>query len=168
MLISFQQVTFSYKDVPILSNVEFSLHENERVGLIGGNGEGKTTLLRILLGELSPDAGSVFRKNGLKIGYLEQSGGLESIATVYSAMEEVFEEDQRLVAKLEAAQCKIGEADENEQRILASEIESLTKRITARDSYHFDVKIRTCSTEWDSKTITISPSPPCRAEKRPA
>lgn len=143
MLISFQQVTFSYKDVPILSNVEFSLHENERVGLIGGNGEGKTTLLRILLGELSPDAGSVFRKNGLKIGYLEQSGGLESIATVYSAMEEVFEEDQRLVAKLEAAQCKIGEADENEQRILASEIESLTKRITARDSYHFDVKIRT-------------------------
>jgi len=143
MLISFEQVTFAYRDVEILQNADFSLHENERIGLIGGNGEGKTTLLRILLGELTPDQGNVFRKNGLRIGYLEQNGGLESNATVYSAMEEVFEEDKRLVAKLEAAQLKLGEADERSQKILASEIESLTKRIAARDSYHFDVRIRT-------------------------
>lgn len=143
MLISFEQVTFSYRDVAILQTVDFSIHENERVGLIGGNGEGKTTLLRLLLGELVPDAGSIFRKNNLKIGYLAQSGGLESSATVYSAMEEVFEEDKRLIEKLEAAQLKLSNSDERTQLALASEIDSLTKRIAARDSYHFDVRIRT-------------------------
>lgn len=143
MLISFQQVTFAYRDATILHQAEFSLHENERIGLIGGNGEGKTTLLRILLGELIPDSGTVFRKNGLKIGYLEQSGGFESNATVYSAMEEIFEEDKRLIAKLEQTQYQLSQATEREHAILASEIDSLTKRISARDSYHFDVKIRT-------------------------
>ena len=90
MLISFENVSFAYRDVPILRDVCFSLHENESVGFIGGNGEGKTTLLRLLLGELVPDEGSIFRKNNLKIGYLPQNGGLESGGSVYSVMSEVF------------------------------------------------------------------------------
>ena len=52
MLISFENVFFAYRDVPILQDVSFALHENESVGFIGGNGEGKTTLLRLLLGEI--------------------------------------------------------------------------------------------------------------------
>ena len=97
MLFTFEHVTFGYLGVPTVEDVCFSVHERERVGLLGGNGEGKTTLLRLLTGELAPDAGAVVRKNGLTIGYLEQSGGFTSDATVYGAMEEVFEEDKQLI-----------------------------------------------------------------------
>ena len=143
MLISFENVSFSYRDVPILRDVCFSLHENESVGFIGGNGEGKTTLLRLLLGGLVPDEGSIFRKNNLKIGYLPQNGGLESGGSVYSVMSEVFEEDRRLIDRLERVQAAFPAAGEKERVALSSEIESLQKRIDARDSYHVDVRIRT-------------------------
>ena len=143
MLISFENVCFAYRDVPILQDVTFSLHENESVGFIGGNGEGKTTLLRLLLNELTPDEGNIFRKNNLKIGYLPQNGGLESEGTVFSAMSEVFEEDRRLISRLEQAQAAFSRADEKERISLASELESLQRRIDARDSYHVDVRIRT-------------------------
>ena len=143
MLISFENVSFAYRDVPILQDVTFSLHENESVGFIGGNGEGKTTLLRLLLNELTPDEGNIFRKNNLKIGYLPQNGGLESEGTVFSAMSEVFEEDRRLISRLEQAQAAFSRADEKERISLASELESLQRRIDARDSYHVEVRIRT-------------------------
>ena len=143
MLISFENVSFAYRDVPILQDVSFSLHENESVGFIGGNGEGKTTLLRLLLNELTPDEGNIFRKNNLKIGYLPQNGGLESEGTVFSAMSEVFEEDRRLISRLEQAQAAFSRADEKERISLASELESLQRRIDARDSYHVEVRIRT-------------------------
>lgn len=143
MLISLDNVTFGYNGVPVIENASFSLHENERVGFIGGNGEGKTTLLKLILGELIPDHGDVFRKNGLKIGYLAQSGGLESQQSVYAAMEEVFEEDKRLIARLREAEKALSCADDSGIKTLAAEIENLNKRIAARDSYYFDVRIKT-------------------------
>ena len=96
MLIQLDNVTFGYDGVPVLRNVCFALNENERIGFIGGNGEGKTTLIKLALGQLSPDEGSVFVKNGARIGYLEQSGGFESALTVYEAMKEVFAQDIEL------------------------------------------------------------------------
>ncbi len=143
MLLSLENVTFGYLGVPTVENVSFSLHEKERVGLLGGNGAGKTTLLKLILGELSPDGGNVFVKSGLRIGYLAQSGGFESDSTVYEAMKEVFAEDERLISRLAETQEQFARAAEAERPALSSQIESLQKRIAARDSYHTDVRIRT-------------------------
>ena len=60
-----ENVHFAYSGTPILSEVSFELHENERVGLIGANGEGKTTLIKLMLGMLTPDTGNILRKNGI-------------------------------------------------------------------------------------------------------
>ncbi len=143
MLINFENVTFGYDGVPIVVDASFSLHEGERVGFVGANGEGKTTVLKLLTGELTPDEGTVFRKNGMTLGYLAQTGGLTSNATVYGAMREVFAEDEQLIARLKETQDAVATATEEERRILYARIESLNKRIAARDSYHFDVKIKT-------------------------
>ncbi len=142
MLFSFDNVTYGYIGEPVIENVTFELHEKERVGFLGGNGEGKTTLLRLLMGELLPDSGNILKKNGLCIGYLEQTGGFESSATVYAAMEEVFEEDKHLLSRLEEVQREMSEQNAD-LRILSAKAESLQKRIAARDSYHFRVKIDT-------------------------
>ena len=98
MLITLENVRFGYDDKIILENINFTILENinftvsegERIGLIGANGEGKTTLIRLMTGALLPDEGRVLKKSGLKLGILEQNGGLESDRTVYDEMRSVF------------------------------------------------------------------------------
>ncbi len=143
MLIEVKNLTFSYTGVPILKNASFALHEGERVGLIGGNGEGKSTLLKLLVGELTPEAGSVTRRSSLSLGYLEQGADFSSEETAYAVLEKVFEEDKRLLASLAETQSAMAGAGEQEMRVLAARAESLAKRVVARDSYNFGVKIKT-------------------------
>ncbi len=145
MLISFDNVCFGFGGEPLLENITFSLHEGERVGFIGGNGEGKTTLIRLLLGELEVERGALFKKNGIRIGYLAQDGGYDSANTVYGEMREIFAEDERAIASLRALEAQISQAQEGSEhyRLLSAKYESLNKKIAARDSYHFDVRIRT-------------------------
>jgi len=64
MLISCENMSFGFNGGTLLDSVSFSLNETDRVGLIGANGEGKTTLIRLILGELDAEQGGIFRKNG--------------------------------------------------------------------------------------------------------
>ncbi len=82
------QVSKSYNLKPILKDVTFSVNPGECVGLIGPNGVGKSTLLRILAGELAPDAGHVaLAPANLHVGYLSQSFTLESTLTFQEAVD---------------------------------------------------------------------------------
>ena len=85
------------------------------MGLIGGNGEGKTTLIRLILGELEPESGGLFRKNAIKIGYLAQNGGYDSDNTVYEEMQEIFAEDIRAIETLREVENAISKTQENTQ-----------------------------------------------------
>ncbi len=141
MLISLNGVTFSYTGEKIFSDVSLSIDEGERVGFIGGNGEGKTTLIKLILGELIPEEGSVLKKNGIRLGYLPQSGGFEHADTVRLAMEEVFERDKFLLNELQKTQEKMA-GGENLPYFL-HRCETLEREINSRDSYHYGVKIQT-------------------------
>ncbi len=145
MLISCENMSFGFLGETLLDSVSFALNEGERVGLIGANGEGKTTLIRLILGELEHESGVLFKKNGIRIGYLAQNGGYDSEKEVYEEMQSVFESDIRDLATLREVEKQISQTQENsvEYRALSSRYETLNKRIAARDSYHFDVRIRT-------------------------
>lgn len=144
MLIASEQLHFGFNGGALLENVCFSLSEGDRVGLIGGNGEGKTTLIRLILGELEPESGTLFRKNGIRIGYLAQNGGYDSANTVFEEMREIFAADMRAIETLREIEQKIALCEENstEYRALSAKYESLNKQIAARDSYNFEVRIR--------------------------
>lgn len=145
MLISCENMSFGFLGETLLEGVSFALNEGERVGLIGANGEGKTTLIRLILGELEHESGVLFKKNGIRIGYLAQNGGYDSEKEVYEEMQSVFESDMRDLAALREVEKQIAQTQEDsaEYRALSSRYETLNKRIAARDSYHFDVRIRT-------------------------
>ncbi len=145
MLISAENVSFGFLGGSLLENITFSLNEGDRVGLIGANGEGKTTLIRLILGELDVESGTLFKKNGARIGYLAQTGGYDSDNEVFDEMREIFASDIRDLAALREVEKQIAQTDEhtNEYRALAARYETLNKRIAARDSYHFEVRIRT-------------------------
>ena len=145
MLLTLENVSFGYDDKRILEHIGFTISEGERIGLIGPNGEGKTTLLKLMSGALAPDEGKVLKKSGLKIGYLEQNGGLESARTVYEEMQTVFSDVHRAMdAQREiAAQMTAAEEGSDAFRALSARYEQLDKRIAAQDGYHADVRIRT-------------------------
>lgn len=145
MLISFSSVGFGYGDNLIFEDVAFAVNEGERVGLVGENGAGKTTLIKLMLGQLAPDSGEIIKKNGARIGYLEQNGGYESGNTVYAEMRAVFKEDISAVERLSAlnAELALCEYGGKEYAALSAKIEALEKFVASRDSYNVDVKIKT-------------------------
>ena len=145
MLLSADNLQFGFNGGSLLENISFSLNEGDRVGLIGGNGEGKTTLIRLMLGELESESGSLFRKNGIRIGYLAQNGGYDSSNTVFEEMREIFAADSKAIDTLREIEEKISKTSEHsdEYRILSAKYEALNKQIAARDSYNFEVRIRT-------------------------
>lgn len=145
MLISANGVSFGFQGETLLEDVTFTLNENERVGLIGGNGEGKTTLARLLLGELEAESGTLVRKNGVRIGYLAQNGGYDSEREIWEEMREVFAADIRDLETLRDVEREISKTDErsSEYRALSAKYETLNKRIAANDSYQWEVKTKT-------------------------
>lgn len=145
MLISCENVRFGYDDKIILDDVCFTLSEGERVGLIGPNGEGKTTLIRLLAGALEPDAGKIVKKSGLRIGWLEQNGGLESDKTVYAEMQSVFAPVYKAMDEQRGIGARLAQVEEGsrEAQALAARYEQLEKQIAAADGYNAEVRIRT-------------------------
>lgn len=145
MLLSADNLQFGFNGGSLLEKVSFSLNEGDRVGLIGGNGEGKTTLIRLILGELECESGTLFRKNGIRIGYLAQNGGYDSTNTVFEEMREIFAADIKAIDTLRDIEERISKTNEHldEYRILSAKYEALNKQIAARDSYNFEVRIRT-------------------------
>lgn len=145
MLVSAENMAFGFAGSPLLEKIDFTLSEGDRVGLIGPNGEGKTTLIRLILSELEPEDGRIFVKNGIRIGYLAQNGGYDSENTVFEEMKEIFDEDIRALDSLRETEKKIAAAEEgsDEYRALSGKYEALNKLIAARDSYRYEIRIRT-------------------------
>ena len=95
--ISINDLSLSFGTVPILEKVSFSLEENDKLGIIGVNGCGKSTLFRLILGELEPTEGSVFLSKGKTIGILTQDGAFECREN-QTALERMYEAFPHLLA----------------------------------------------------------------------
>lgn len=145
MLLTLENVAFGYDDKRILENISFTINEGERIGFIGPNGEGKTTLMKLMLGELGADEGGIYRKSGLKCGYLAQTGGYESANTVYEEMRGVFSAVFGAIDKLRETEKELSRTEYGSAafRELSAKYEQLDKRIAAADGYNADVKIKT-------------------------
>jgi len=90
--ISCSNITKYYGVDLILNKISFSLNEKERVGLIGDNGCGKTTLFKIITGEIPYDDGNVFLSKDKKLGYLKQKNNYNNNQTIYEACLPTFNE----------------------------------------------------------------------------
>ena len=145
MLITSENVCFGYDDKRILEHVDFTVSEGERIGLIGGNGEGKTTLIKLLTRQLEPDEGKITSKTNLKIGYLEQNGGFDSDKTVFEEMKSVFSRVFSAIDNLRSLEKEMAAVPfgSREYTAIAARYENLNKLIAAEDGYNAEVKIRT-------------------------
>ena len=81
-LLNLERVSKAYGVRPLLSDVSLGVGAGERIGIVGRNGDGKTTLLKVMTGEEQPDSGRVSRQRGLLIGYLGQRDDYSDTHTV--------------------------------------------------------------------------------------
>jgi ATP-binding cassette subfamily F protein 3 len=105
-VIAAANLTYAIGTRRLLDGASFSIEAGERVGLVGRNGQGKTTLMKILMGRIKPDSGSVTMQRGVRIGYLTQdpeldptrtlrdeaAAGFVELAGVHAELDKVFEE----------------------------------------------------------------------------
>lgn len=99
-LVRFNNVSRFFNRRPVLRQVYFHLDKGDRVGLIGKNGVGKTTALRLILGRDDPDEGTVDVQAGLTIGYFSQFSELSDSASINNILEDLFSDIQRIQKEL--------------------------------------------------------------------
>ena len=144
MLINIEQLTFAYIQETLLEDINATIHDNSRIGLIGNNGVGKTTLINLLLNKLEPTSGTV-KTDNTEIGYLAQNAGLDSDNTVYDEMKSVFLPVLQAMQKQNVIhqQLAVTPHQSVEYKSLSNQLDRLDKYIISKDGYGIDVKIKT-------------------------
>lgn len=147
MLVSMSNVNKFYNGNQILKNVDLVIDENDRIGLVGINGCGKTTLLRILTGKEEPDRfteedGVISFASKTNIGYLEQMGALDNENTVIEEMKSVFSELIAISERMKELE-KLMAENPSDYEALSDEYSKISAYYEANDGYTIKVKIKT-------------------------
>lgn len=106
-LLRAQNLCLSFSDRLLFENISFDVESKDKIGFIGANGVGKTTIFKILSGQLQPAQGDVFVAKDIQIGYMEQHAGVEKDRTVYSELLSVFSHFEKMEQELELLAAQI-------------------------------------------------------------
>jgi ATP-binding cassette subfamily F protein 3 len=139
-LITVSSLAKSYGPTDIFSGVSFTVSKGARMAIVGPNGIGKTTLMRILVGTDEPTSGTVSRSRGVRIGYLSQEADFQMTGTIWSACESVFDHfkaEQEELHRLEGLMSDPAQAEEVMERY-----GKLQEDFERRGGYTYTTKIR--------------------------
>ena len=141
ILISVQEIQKSFGVHEVLRSVTFSLQKGEKMGLVGVNGCGKTTLMRMIAGEMQPDGGTIHRNKDLRVGYLAQLDDIPLTDTVWGALLKVFEPIRVMERRMAEIEKLLESADPETALRLSSEYQRLTESYNAQQGYAYEGEI---------------------------
>lgn len=134
-ILATEQVSHSFHDRWLFSNLHFALQKGDRVALVGINGTGKSTLLKILAGQLIPTEGKVVKERGINIGFLSQEPNFSGMETVNDFIYSSDNEQQQLIKAYEDLLSR----DNIDQQKLAE----LTDQLSAMEAWEYEYNIKT-------------------------
>jgi ABC transport system ATP-binding/permease protein len=143
VLISITNATLAYGLDPLLDQSNVQINAGERVCLIGRNGAGKSSLLKIIDGTIAPDTGSVWRKPNLRFARLAQELPASNATTVFEFVAEGLAETGRLLADYHALLHQLATSSSDKD---LRKLQSLQDQIDAKEGWHFDNEIATIMT----------------------
>lgn len=136
ILLSLQGIQKSFGTNEVLHDASLVLQDGQRMGLVGVNGCGKSTLMKIIAGIETADGGTMTMQKGLKLGYLAQQGQVGEGRTVLEELESVFEPVQRMEQQLRDLEHQMADAhDEASLHRLGSQYDQLTRRFEESNGY---------------------------------
>lgn len=148
IILSATDLTLQFGTAVILKDISFSVNEGDRLGIIGVNGAGKTSLFKLITGEYTAERGAIYLSRGKCVGLLQQNadfsgenGGESAIEHMYLAFPELLRSEQRL-AELEQALTQRQDTDSEAYAALASEMSELSLRFARDGGQYFRGKCR--------------------------
>jgi ATP-binding cassette subfamily F protein uup len=150
-LLSVQNIEKGYGGQPVLKAVSLTIHEGDRIGLIGRNGSGKSTLMRIMSGRDLPDAGLVTRSAGLRVAMLAQQDDLDPDLTVEATLSNASADLMSLLDEyhLVMERLAVTPGDCWEHRELQEQCDTLHRRLDAAQVWTLDQEIKRVSVSLD-------------------
>lgn len=152
-------LTSIYGEKTLFKDVSVIVNENDRIGLIGVNGSGKTSLLNVLAGVTSADSGEITKPNDYTIGYLKQKPDLDPEKTI---MDAVFAGDQRIFATIRRYEMALQQfSDHPEDNKAADDFTKMQGIMDQQDLWDADSQVKTILTQlkindWHQKIGTLS------------
>jgi ATP-binding cassette subfamily F protein 3 len=142
--LSFSQIKKAYYEQTVLDSVSFSINLQDKLGLIGRNGAGKTTILRLIAGIEEADSGMIYMDSKLKVGYMKQTDELDEDYTLLSYCMAAFEDLLSLEENLTAMEHEMAnfKHDNDDFSQFMSKYETLTHHFEMQGGYIFRSKVR--------------------------
>ena len=140
-ILNVEHLSHGFGDRAIFQDVSFRLLKGEHIGLIGANGEGKSTFMNIITGKLPPEEGKVEWSKHVRAGYLDQHTVLEKGMTIRGVLQSAFTFLYEMEEQINEICAKMGEASEDELNDLMEEMGTLQDLLTAHDFYMIDSKV---------------------------
>ncbi|KRM35362.1 ABC-F family ATP-binding cassette domain-containing protein [Limosilactobacillus pontis] len=138
-------LTSTYGEKTLFKDIDFIINENDRIGLIGVNGSGKTSLLNVISGAVSPETGTITKPNDYTIGYLKQQPELDADKTI---MEAIFEGQQpvfKTIRAYEGALQKFSDQPTDPQAI--DRYTKMQAKMDQEDAWEADSQVKTILTQ---------------------
>ena len=140
-ILSVEHLSHGFGDRAIFEDVSFRLLKGEHIGLIGANGEGKSTFMSIVTGRLQPDDGKVEWSPRVRAGYLDQHANLAPGMSIRDALRAAFSWLFELEGRMNEICDKLGEADEEQMTAWMDELAEIQELLDAHDFYLIDTKV---------------------------
>ena len=144
-ILNVENVTHGFGGREILDNASFRLLKGEHIGLVGANGEGKSTFLNIITGKLTPDSGKVEWCRHITTGYLDQYSTLEKGKTIRDVLRDAFKYLTDLEAEMLSIYEKMADASDSEISDMMEEVGDIQDILDTSGYYIIDSKISECA-----------------------
>lgn len=140
-ILNVEHLSHGFGDRAIFHDVSFRLLKGEHIGLVGANGEGKSTFFNIVTGKLQPDEGKIEWAKNVRVGYLDQHTVLEKGMTIREVLKSAFSWLFELETKMNEICDRLGDVDEDTMMTLMEELGTIQDTLTMHDFYVIDAKV---------------------------
>ena len=140
-ILNVEKLSHGFGDRAIFEDVSFRLLKGEHIGLVGANGEGKSTFMNIVTGKLMPDEGKVEWSKNVRVGYLDQHTVLTQGMTIGDVLRSAFSYLFELEEKMNRICDELGSAEEDEMMRMMDELGEIQDILTMHDFYIIDAKV---------------------------
>ena len=140
-ILNVEKLSHGFGDRAIFNDVSFRLLKGEHIGLIGANGEGKSTFMSIVIGKLKPDEGKVEWAKNVRVGYLDQHAELKKGMSIKDVLKQAFDFLFEMEANMNSMYEQMADADETQIEALMEEVGTIQDLLMAHDFYTIDAKI---------------------------